>query len=86
MLKCKSTNAEPNLAPCKRQPADEPAAATKFDLEIATRLSRELGVSPVTFWRWRHLPGFPPGTRINRRIYFSRSAIREWLDKQQDAA
>jgi predicted DNA-binding transcriptional regulator AlpA len=61
-------------------------AARKFDLEIAARLSRELGVSAVTFWRWRQSSQFPPGTRINRRIYFSRSAIRDWLERQQQAA
>lgn len=58
----------------------------KLDLVIAARMSRELGISPVTFWRWRRSLGFPPGTRINRRVYFSRSAIRDWLDRQQRAA
>jgi predicted DNA-binding transcriptional regulator AlpA len=77
------TKAEPNLAPGTHQSTNQPAAATKFDLVIAARLSRELGISAVSLWRWRRLRGFPAGTRINRRVYFSRSAVREWLASQQ---
>ncbi len=84
MRQRKPTKPISSLAVHRRQP-NQPAAG-KFDLEIAARLSRELGVSVVTFWRWRQSSGFPTGTRINRRIYFSRSAIREWLDRQQQAA
>jgi predicted DNA-binding transcriptional regulator AlpA len=84
MHKRKSPRAVSGFAVLGQQPKQ--SVAGKFDLEIAARLSRELGVSAVTFWRWRHSAGFPPGTRINRRIYFSRSAIRAWLDSQQQAA
>jgi len=76
-----------NFSDSARASASHPTTTSvTLDLVIATRMSRELGISPVTFWRWRHSLGFPPGTRINRRIYFSRSAIRGWLDRQQQAA
>jgi predicted DNA-binding transcriptional regulator AlpA len=64
----------------------QPQNPAEFDLVIAARLSRELGISPVSLWRWRRSRGFPPGTRINRRVYFSRSAVREWLASQQHDA
>ena len=36
------------------------------------------GISPVTFWRWRHNPklGFPPGKCINGRWYFPWNSVR----------
>lgn len=82
MRKRKAENAAVNLAKGTSRPK-EPA---EFDLVIATRLSRELGISPVSLWRRRRLPGFPTGTRIHRRVYFSRLAVREWLASQQQAA
>ncbi len=88
MAKRKPTKAAANLASHARagEQAIRPAEhAPKFDLVIAARLSRELGVSPVTLWRWRRSPGFPPSTPINRRVYFSRSAISDWLDRQRQA-
>jgi predicted DNA-binding transcriptional regulator AlpA len=54
----------------------------RLDLVIAARLSRELGISVVTFWRWRHADGFPAGRRINRRVYFSRREVVVWLNRQ----
>lgn len=82
MRKCRAGNAAVNSAAVTSQPK-KPA---EFDLVIAARLSRELGISAVTLWRWRRLPGFPVGTRINQRVYFSRLAVREWLYTQEQAA
>jgi hypothetical protein len=46
------------------------------------------GISPVTFWRWRHDPhlGFPPGRRINGRWYFQWGPVADWHAKQAEAA
>jgi hypothetical protein len=63
-------------------------AALPADSDVwlpAPKIRRLLGgISPVTFWRWRHNPrlGFPPGRRINNRWYFSRAAVCAWHEKQ----
>jgi predicted DNA-binding transcriptional regulator AlpA len=82
MRKRGAVNAAVNLA----MSTSQPKKSAEFDLVIAARLSRELGISTVSLWRWRHLPGFPTGTRIHRRVYFSRLAVREWLASKQQAA
>jgi predicted DNA-binding transcriptional regulator AlpA len=63
----------------------EPLAVPTPELIIAARLSKRLGVSDVTLWRWRHdeCSGFPKGRRINRRVYFPWREVAAWLDRQQ---
>jgi predicted DNA-binding transcriptional regulator AlpA len=58
------------------------------ELIIAARLSKRLGVSNVTLWRWRHdeLFGFPKGKLINRRVYFPWHEVAAWLERQQQIA
>jgi predicted DNA-binding transcriptional regulator AlpA len=58
------------------------------DLIMAARLSKRLGVSDVTLWRWRHdeRAGFPKGRRINRRVYFPWPEVSAWLDHRQQVA
>ena len=58
------------------------------DLIMAARLSKRLGVSDVTLWRWRHdeRSGFPKGRRINRRVYFPWQEVADWIDRQQQVA
>jgi predicted DNA-binding transcriptional regulator AlpA len=62
----------------------DPAA----ELVIAARLSRRLGVSTVTLWRWRHDErlGFPKGRRINDRVYFPWHEVTAWVERQQQTA
>jgi predicted DNA-binding transcriptional regulator AlpA len=62
------------------------SAAT--ELIMAARLSKRLGVSDVTLWRWRHdcRLGFPKGRRINRRVYFPWHEVAAWLERQQQTA
>jgi predicted DNA-binding transcriptional regulator AlpA len=57
-------------------------------LIIASRLSKRLGVSDVTLWRWRHdeRSGFPKGRLINRRVYFPWHEVTAWLERQQEIA
>jgi predicted DNA-binding transcriptional regulator AlpA len=57
-------------------------------LLIAARLSKRLGVSAVTLWRWRHDErlGFPKGRRINDRVYFEWPAVCAWLYQQKKVA
>ena len=46
----------------------------------APQLAGELGITRRTLARWLDDPvlGFPQPTRINNRLYFSRSAVEEW--------
>jgi hypothetical protein len=43
-------------------------------------VASELGINRRTLARWWDDPklGFPPPTRINGRVYFSRTALEEW--------
>lgn len=52
---------------------NEPIPVLLPELIMAARLSKRLGVSDVTLWRWRHAEGsgFPKGRRINRHVYFT---------------
>jgi predicted DNA-binding transcriptional regulator AlpA len=50
------------------------------------RLRKNLGISSVTLWRWRHKNGFPNGKRINGRLYFPWEEVESWLEAQIDAA
>ncbi len=58
----------------------------------APTLASELGIARRTLARWWDDPklGFPQPTRINRRLFFSRSAVEEWkaarLGRARDAA
>ena len=65
-------------------PPQKPKAA--IDLIMAARLARQLGISTVTFWRWRQMEDFPPGRRIRQHVYFSQAEVLAWLDRQQQAA
>ena len=58
------------------------------ELIMAARLSKRLGVSNVTLWRWRHdeRSGFPKGKLINRRVYFPWHEVAAWLERQQQIA
>ena len=46
----------------------------------APQLAGEFGITRRTLARWFEDPalGFPQPTRINKRLYFSRSAVEEW--------
>ena len=46
----------------------------------APQLAGELGITRRTLARWFANPalGFPQPTRINTRLYFSRSSVEEW--------
>ncbi len=46
----------------------------------APQLAGELGITRRTLARWLGDPalGFPQPTRINNRLYFSRSAVEAW--------
>jgi predicted DNA-binding transcriptional regulator AlpA len=46
----------------------------------APQLAGELGINRRTLARWWDDPklGFPQPTRINNRLYFSRSGVEEW--------
>jgi predicted DNA-binding transcriptional regulator AlpA len=83
MRKRQSTKAKDNLVTSANEvPANPP------DLIMAARLSKRLGVSDVTLWRWRHDErcGFPKGRRINRRVYFPWQEVAAWLERQQQVA
>jgi hypothetical protein len=71
-------------------PNGEPALPADSDVWLPAPKIRKLlgGISPVTFWRWRHNPqlGFPPGRRVNGRWYFQWAQISEWHAKQAEAA
>jgi predicted DNA-binding transcriptional regulator AlpA len=71
------------IRPIPSRPADE---QTLIDLIMGARLARLLGISTTTFWRWRKMEDFPTGRRIRNHVYFSRSAVLAWLDRQQQAA
>jgi predicted DNA-binding transcriptional regulator AlpA len=83
MRKRQPTKAKANLVTSvKAAPVNPP------DLIMAARLSKRLGVSDVTLWRWRHdeRAGFPKGRRINRRVYFPWQEVADWIDRQQQVA
>jgi predicted DNA-binding transcriptional regulator AlpA len=68
----------------KLQPATSHAAIIAVqDGEVlipAPRLAGELGITRRALARWLADPtlGFPQPTRINNRLYFSRSGVEEW--------
>lgn len=71
-----------------RGPPDSPPVDSNVWLP-APKVRKLLGgISPVTFWRWRHNPhlGFPPGRRINGRWYFQWGPVSDWHAKQAEAA
>jgi predicted DNA-binding transcriptional regulator AlpA len=57
-------------------------------LIMAAALSRRLGITAVTLWRWRNNKalGFPKGRRINDRVYFPWHEVAAWLERQQQTA
>jgi predicted DNA-binding transcriptional regulator AlpA len=86
MAKRKPTKTGP-LAPTRDATSVRPAIERgTIDLIMGARLARQLGISPVTFWRWRKMDGFPSGRRIRNHVYFSRADVLAWLDCQQQAA
>jgi predicted DNA-binding transcriptional regulator AlpA len=84
MGKRKSINAEANLS----AKVKEATAVAPADLIMAARLSRRLGVSDVTLWRWRHdeRTGFPKARRINGHVYFPWTEVAAWLERQQQVS
>jgi predicted DNA-binding transcriptional regulator AlpA len=56
-----------------------------IELIMGARLARKLGISSVTFWRWRQMKGFPAGLRIRNHVYFSPADVQAWLDRQEKA-
>jgi hypothetical protein len=44
---------------------------------------RELGITPMTGWRWTHDPAleFPPAVKIRNRNYRSRAALNAWRER-----
>jgi len=43
------------------------------------QLAAELDKSPRTLARWRRLREGPPVTKIGKKIFYRRSAVKEWL-------
>jgi hypothetical protein len=70
-----------------RVPPQAPPADTEIWLPAPKIRQRLGGISPVTFWRWRHNPklGFPPGRCINGRWYFQLRLVSDWHAKQGEA-
>lgn len=79
---------QPTRAKANRVTSAMPAPVNTPELIMAARLSKRLGVSDVTLWRWRNdkRSGFPKGRRINRRVYFPWQEVAAWLDRQQQVA
>jgi predicted DNA-binding transcriptional regulator AlpA len=79
---------QPTKANANQATSTMPAPANPPDLIMAARLSKRLGVSDVTLWRWRHdeRAGFPKGRLINRRVYFPWHEVAAWLERQQQVA
>jgi predicted DNA-binding transcriptional regulator AlpA len=75
-------------AATRRRDRHDGVPATAPELVIAARLSKRLGISAVTLWRWRHNAqlGFPKGRRINERVYFPWHEVAAWLERQQQTA
>jgi hypothetical protein len=71
-------------------PDGEAALTADSDVWLPAPKIRKLlgGISPVTFWRWRHDPklGFPAGRCIRGRWYFQRSRVAAWHARQAEAA
>jgi predicted DNA-binding transcriptional regulator AlpA len=78
----------PKKLPVKTAPAAaaKPPAATEF--VPGPKLRKQLGISAVTLWRWRHdeALGFPPAKSIKGRLYFPLGPVTDWLARQQQAA
>ncbi|ANC80958.1 MULTISPECIES: helix-turn-helix transcriptional regulator [Pseudomonas putida group] len=50
------------------------------DFCTPAEISRALGISRSTFWRWRDLPEFPKPKKIGmRQMHFSLSAVKQFL-------
>ncbi len=47
-----------------------------------------LGVSEMTEWRWRNDPelDFPQSVKIRGRRYYRAEELRDWFEKQRQAA
>jgi predicted DNA-binding transcriptional regulator AlpA len=58
------------------------------ELMMAARLSKRLGISAVTLWRWRHDKdlGFPKATVINHHSFFDWREVAAWLARLQRTA
>jgi hypothetical protein len=78
-----------NVAPTPtraRRVATAPADSNSF---VPQPILRQLlgGVSPVTWWRWRHDQklGMPPLKEINGRLYGQWGAFSDWWAKRPNA-
>lgn len=50
------------------------------DFCTPTEISKSLGISRSTFWRWRDLPGFPKPMKIGmRQMHFSLGEVKQFL-------
>jgi len=75
-----------NMATTHNNPLSDASSSTIFAVQggevliPAPTLASELGIARRTLARWWDDPklGFPHPTRINRRLFFSRSAVEEW--------
>ena len=74
----------------REQPMTQPdieAAQEPLDL-LADWISREelaraLGVKPDTLARWEARREGPPCTRIGRKTFYRRAAVRDWIGAQE---
>jgi predicted DNA-binding transcriptional regulator AlpA len=74
-------------ARARRSPQSKPGQENREPRWMpGVRLRKNLGISSVTLWRWRHRNGFPNGKRINGRLYFPWEEVESWLEAQIDAA
>lgn len=58
-------------------PPEPPLLADYFDGVPA--LAKALGKTERSVWRWRAQGRGPPGTFIGGRLYFRKTAVKEWL-------
>jgi Helix-turn-helix domain len=55
------------------------------DYMTVEQLAAELGVTPLTVRRWQALKSGPPITRVGRKVFYRRPAVRAWLLKRESA-
>ena len=52
------------------------------DLELISQpeVLEIFGLSPMTLWRWRKAREFPREVRVQRRVFFRKSEIAQFID------
>lgn len=65
-----------------KQPASDPEKL------ITANMVKEIcgGISDMSLWRWLRSSGFPPPTVINRRRYWRKIDVLNWLALHQRSA